>query len=351
MGNNTCSRQPHSMSPFSRDAHDDETPLFLRTEPNDIKTVKEASKSFMSLVNFVKEGRNMDEQASRQACALLDRMMPEFFTEFTRAQILFEFVPTRDHSCSGFVKSITLLLTSSNEELVKKSLVLVYEIMSVSDEMMHFDILASGLFALLPKSFYEHEMHLLAQPTMHLMQILWLGVMCSNTTYKNLICRYKHVSERSFKRIFLTKFFNPIQPFLEYICRNRRRIEDSRTSWHFPSLIGKIVESSRDMEETTQFVLSSSIALACTDCPTFFETDSLTVTLLEYIRSARRQIGYCRPADRWRPLQILAKLRDDGISDVVELHMRCSGYDSVKSCRVFLGAQLIHELGGDVPFL
>ncbi|KAK2958918.1 hypothetical protein BLNAU_6167 [Blattamonas nauphoetae] len=171
---------------------------------------------------------------------------------------------------------------------------------------------------------------------MHLMLILWWGVMCSNTTYKNLICRYKHVSERSFKRVYITKFFNPIQPFLEYICRNRRRIEDSRNSWHFPSLIGKIVESSRDMEETTQFVLSSSIALTCTDCPTFFETDNLTVTLLEDIRSARRQIGYCRPADRWRPLQILAKLRDDGLSDVVIANLSFSERSALSQSLVSL---------------
>ncbi|KAK2948134.1 hypothetical protein BLNAU_16934 [Blattamonas nauphoetae] len=73
--------------------------------------------SFQSLVNFVKEGNNLTDQGTSHACRLLRENTPS--SEQAANQILFSLVPSPDNSCSGFTESMSLLLTSSNSELVK----------------------------------------------------------------------------------------------------------------------------------------------------------------------------------------------------------------------------------------
>ncbi|KAK2958421.1 hypothetical protein BLNAU_6691 [Blattamonas nauphoetae] len=351
MGITTSSDRHVSIWPFSRDARDDLTPFFLRTDATKIKTIEQASQAFVSLVDFIKEGSDLDDKATRQACSLLERIRGPFRSLFTDEQILFELVPTHDDSCSGFTESIVLLLTSSNAALVTMTWTFLDRIVNYTYHVTRFAFLETGFFCLLPQTFFEQEIHLSAQPHANLMTLVKDLLLCSFHDNPERLCEEKQLSMDAFQHIFMGQFVHPVKPFLDFICNNRHRIIDSACSWDFGNLMWKILETSPFLEPMTEFVLSSSIPLSFTDTLHSIETDLLTSFLLRSVVSGFRQWHEEYPAVQKRSLQIVAKLREEGISDEVELLARCSWYDDSEDCFVLLGAQLTHMLGGNAPFV
>ncbi|KAK2953633.1 putative Dynein axonemal heavy chain 6 [Blattamonas nauphoetae] len=109
------------------------SPIFLRTNPYTITTIEQASQVFLSLSGFIKEGNHLSKKASRQACTLLE----EIARIFSADQIIIQLSPTSDGSCSVAEKA---------------------------SYCSRFDMFETGLFQILPQSFYEQEIHILARP-------------------------------------------------------------------------------------------------------------------------------------------------------------------------------------------
>ncbi|KAK2949705.1 hypothetical protein BLNAU_15376 [Blattamonas nauphoetae] len=196
---------------------------------------------------------------------------PEYQSAFTFNQILFELVPARDGSCSGFAECLVLLLTSANEALVQ------------SKEATFEGPLRGDLY-------------------------------------------------RQF-----------------FICSHRRRIADTGDSHSFSTLDGTIFTYSLFLGQMTEFVLSSPLALASMDCVVISETGSLTVALLWNVM---KYFGAWKEDDasvEKRKQRIVAKLREEGISDVIELHIKRKYDYRFRNLRIFLGAKLIDQLGGNAP--
>ncbi|KAK2949701.1 hypothetical protein BLNAU_15372 [Blattamonas nauphoetae] len=330
---------------------DSDTPLFMRSEPETIQTIAEAAKSFLSLVEFVKEGHDFDNRATTQACSLLQRLMPGHDGRFEANEILFDLVPKHDLSCCGFTESLILLLTSSNEELVKSSLRLLDGVVIGTSPVTLFDILQTGFFNHIPQAFYEQEIHLLPQPKMYLMRIVDWFVFFSHPLQTSRIIQTKQLSIDLFQQTFTGHFFRPIVPFLAFICTNRRRITDSGQSSSFPKLIVQILKFWPFLAETTQFVLSSPITLTFVDSLDFFETDNFTFVILRHVTSNTDAWENERPAIRTKKRHIQAKLVEEGLWDVIDIRMRIRGFVSIEHQHVCLGALLIDMFGGNVPFL
>ncbi|KAK2959025.1 hypothetical protein BLNAU_6041 [Blattamonas nauphoetae] len=108
-----------------------------------------------------------------------------------------------------------------------------------------------------------------------------------------------------------------------------------------------IVEYSPLLDETTQFVLSSSFALTFTASLVSFETAELTLDLLRSVEFGFRSWQKDDPAVRRRGQQILTKLGDEGLSDELELHFQSYGFDSISHYHIVLGARAMTQLGGN----
>ncbi|KAK2942942.1 hypothetical protein BLNAU_22153 [Blattamonas nauphoetae] len=348
METNSNSDNTHSMQPSTRV----ETPLFQRIEPDTITTVDEVSPPFMSLVDFVREGNTLDDSATEQACTLLKILVRLTASFSATKRLLSQLVPSSDGSWSGFAESFVLLLTCSNETLVKAvlSLLLRFLLFMVAGKD-HFFFLETGFFQLLPQSFYEQEMHISTQHGLDLMHIVTKFLYDLALEYSRRNCENWRLSMDSFQLTFLDKFIRPIEPFLVFVCNNRRRITDSVSSDAFPRLLGTIVDYSPFLEELTQLVLLSSFALTFSDSLLFFETNDLTFELLSRVLYGHEEWQDDTPAVRKRRHQIITKLSDEGLLDEIELHIRCHTRTYVGHQYVFIGAKLMHNLGGNVPFM
>ncbi|KAK2948779.1 hypothetical protein BLNAU_16314 [Blattamonas nauphoetae] len=222
--------------PLTGDAHDDYVPLFMQTELSNIKDIDQASPMFLSLVDFVKEGNTLDDNAADKAYDVLSVVMPNYYGRFTVEQILFELVPTHDGSCSGLAKSIVVLLTSSNEILVWSSLSFLHFVFAYAESTHHFAFLQTGFFSLLPQAFYEQELHIFFPQHLPLMKIIQLCMRLINPSEVQQLNQKFQLSEDIIHLTFIDKCFRPIEPFLKAIFRDRRQISDSKDSLHFSDL-------------------------------------------------------------------------------------------------------------------
>ncbi|KAK2942947.1 hypothetical protein BLNAU_22158 [Blattamonas nauphoetae] len=328
-----------------------ETPLFQRIEPNTITTLHHFSPPFMSLVDFVRQGNTLDDTATERACTILE-MIKNQTTYSSAAKWLFsQLVPTSRGSSSGFVESFVVLLTSSNEKLVNTTLSFLQQFVHCFDlGQDQFTVLKTGFFQLLPQSFYEQEMHLVTQPSLSLMRIVNDFLVDLDPHNRRSICDNRHLSISTFNETFTDKFFRPLQPFLAFICSNRRRISDSEESHPFSQLLTRLVKYSPHLEELTQFVLSSSFALTFTDCLPLFDTNFVMNSLLTQVTLLTRAWRKDSPDNQKRGQQIMARLCEESFLDEIELLIRVGSRDFTARRFIFTGATLMHNLGGNVPF-
>ncbi|KAK2960493.1 hypothetical protein BLNAU_4710 [Blattamonas nauphoetae] len=82
----------------------------------------------------------------------------------------------------------------------------------------------------------------------------------------------------------------------------------------------------------------------------YFETFSFNIILLQMVRNGIRQWQKDGPTFQKRGQQIVDTLGEEGLTDVIELHLQIDGLDYIQFQYVLIGAQLIHILGGSASF-
>ncbi|KAK2946242.1 hypothetical protein BLNAU_18844 [Blattamonas nauphoetae] len=319
--------------------------LFLNIDVWSLQTVRKFSTPFQSLVSFVENRYKFDDEATKKGCALLERIVYNMDEGIHTDQLLKHLVPAPDRSCSGFTEAFVVLLSSSNEKIVKSTLWLLSAIVYAASSEHRFDILQEGLFKNLPKAFFEKKMHVLIQPKLYLMNILDFFVLDFTLETSQFMYRFKKLSNDLYQQTFIDKFFDPVRHFLEFVCAQRRRIADSSDSSPFPDLLGSLILNSPFLEEMTQFVLSSQLAQTFTDSIVFYESDLITFTFIQKVAKSARSWEKHDPAVRKRGQLILTDLREEGISDEIELFSQIIGYDRFYRRYDFLGARVIRRHG------
>ncbi|KAK2942717.1 hypothetical protein BLNAU_22358 [Blattamonas nauphoetae] len=319
MGNNSNSDQRNSIDHIDRDTSDEATPLFLRIRPYYIETVAQSLTPIQSLVDFIRKGNKLDDKATKQASLILKRTSEKIHKSDDAEQILFELVPTPNRSCSGFAES------------------------------HRFAFVETGFFTFLPPAFYEHEMHIFHPCSLDLTRIVKDCLIDLHPDFSRRLCSNRDLSISAFQQIFVDMFFRPVEPFLDFICKNRRQIQDSWNSYLFSDLLGRIVINSPFLEEMTQFMLSYLFVVTYTDSLHFFEDDISTGGL---IQNLTKDAGSWEedPAVQKRYNQLLLKLSEEGLWDESELNVRCRCYSAKERRVVFIGAQLMQSFGGNTPF-
>ncbi|KAK2944028.1 hypothetical protein BLNAU_21027 [Blattamonas nauphoetae] len=302
-----------SIHPFIRETPCDPLPLFQRVVPIAIDRIEQASPPFLSLVNFVKEGNHLDENAAEQAYTLLRNLAFKSGGQLHKFEILYKLVDSPNGSCSGFANSLVILLTSSDEELIQSTLFFMHAALFDQPSFVLFDFLETGIFATLPREFYEQDEDVLVNNRGDLMRIVARFMRCPSSSDSELICQERSVNLETLQTTFIDLFFRPIKPFLTVLWNNRREITISEASTGFSTLIASIVRNSQFLEEMTQFVLSSSVALAFTDALVLCEEHTTIRTLLDGVKQGYGTWDERTPSVLKREQRVLTKLHEEGI--------------------------------------
>ncbi|KAK2961696.1 hypothetical protein BLNAU_3133 [Blattamonas nauphoetae] len=138
-------------------------------------------------------------------------------------------------------------------------------------------------------------MHLLPHPDLDLMRIGHCYLCGSRPDFTQELRRNRQHPKASLLHIFINKVLRHINPFLEDKYKHRRRIPESEKSHRFPALLGKILELSLLLEGMTLRPTSH---------------------LQRVVNGLRCWWKGC-PAVQKRRQQIVAKLREEGVSDEI----------------------------------
>ncbi|KAK2959003.1 hypothetical protein BLNAU_6019 [Blattamonas nauphoetae] len=293
-------------------------PFFLRTEPDDITTLDQLATLFRSLICHLEGGNSFTEMVSTRACVLLKRIVPLCREMDADPDIHFKHIHSPQSSFNRLIKSIVSLLRCSNEDLVQLTISCLCDILRRVSPSTLFDSIAAGLLSLLPHAFYQQDMHLVPHADSNLMVILYWLVCCSHPDNSRMICEKDEISTEAFQQIFMDKFIHPVEPFIEFICLNSRLIADSDDQSDFPRLLGTLVGHSPFLAQMTLSILSSSVPFAYTASLAVFESAELTSALLHPLLDGLLEWQAEGPAVHLRSKQILAKLREDGLSDEIK---------------------------------
>ncbi|KAK2943897.1 hypothetical protein BLNAU_21200 [Blattamonas nauphoetae] len=155
-------------------------------------------------------------------------------------------------------------------------------------------------------------MHLLPHPDLDLMRIGHCYLCGSRPDFTQELRRNRQHPKASLLHIFINKVLRHINPFLEDKYKHRRRIPESE----------KVIVSQRFSERFSNY--------------RFAGRDDARV-----VNGLRCWWKGC-PAVQKRRQQIVAKLREEGVSDEIELNNRSSSYDFHEDRDVFLSAWVIH---------
>ncbi|KAK2961759.1 hypothetical protein BLNAU_3196 [Blattamonas nauphoetae] len=82
-----CTVQHYTLRP-----HWGTPPMFLRYKPGDWNRMSYASDEYHSLLDYIRDGHEPDEFATKQACLLLRNMIPGSCDHFTTEDILYKFI-------------------------------------------------------------------------------------------------------------------------------------------------------------------------------------------------------------------------------------------------------------------
>ncbi|KAK2953699.1 hypothetical protein BLNAU_11420 [Blattamonas nauphoetae] len=303
---------------------------------------------FTPLVRDSEEGHKFNKPASKQLRALLRRIDPICRMYSAYDEYDFKTVGSTVSSFNPFIESIVSLLTCSNKDLVQSTISCLSECCVEIDISILFKFMDSGLLSLLPKEFYLPDVDLLTKPRKFLIDLVNWFLYCFHPDNILKIRFECEISLKTFQNIFIDKFFRPIEPFLDFICRNRRRIEKWTNPDGFANLIGALVVHSPMLHQMTKIVLSSSVPCVFSDCLAFFESNEMIKLLIRSVMNGFKAWREEDPVVLQRGLQMVTKLNDEGFSDEIELHIRCRGYGVNSSRFVLVGARLIDLLGGNL---
>ncbi|KAK2953704.1 hypothetical protein BLNAU_11261 [Blattamonas nauphoetae] len=145
----------------------------------------------------------------------------------------------------------------------------------------------------------------------------------------------------------------PMSGFVESVCQHRYDFDDTLISTGcLSTLFRTLIHLSPLYTPTMDFVVSSSIILAFTSCVVFFEDD-------DFVASFYRDLDFWmhrwkRNGDdsvRRRGREVLNRLKEEGISDELELHYRMRDDPPWNKYKpIAFASRTIDELGGNMDY-
>ncbi|KAK2957974.1 hypothetical protein BLNAU_7150 [Blattamonas nauphoetae] len=320
------------------------TSLSKPLEPNFLSDINQASSVFLSFTEFISKGGVLDDAGTERMCQFLKRITVKSGSTFNSEQILHELVPTPDGSCEGFSQRMVPLLTCLNTKIVLSVLHFFVSTLVPNVPLRKYQFIETRFFTRLPQPFLENDVHLTSQHDSSFMTLVRRCLECASPTSVADLFFWKQVTPSIIRQTVFDSVVKPLRPFWTFVCQNWQRITDHQIMDDYPHLLGALIQISPFHEETAQFVLSSQICETSMSCLGYFELSNFGYILVNEIICGMENWNKEDQAVRQRGQTILVKMKEEGLTDLLELQIR------LRLTRTNIAAQLIHMLGGNCPF-
>ncbi|KAK2950915.1 hypothetical protein BLNAU_14105 [Blattamonas nauphoetae] len=222
--------------------------------------LQQASNAFLSLVNFVKEGKVFTEENLQLACDMLDFLEPTPRHKFDANQVLLKFVPSKNGTPSAFLDEFVILFTSPEQRLIEAALSFIGETIRESNDTLRFQILqsciTSKVYAVVHRLNYQ-----LFQPRLY-QTLLKIPASClslaSCRTQQSLGVVDFEMKE-GIRHVVFEQIVLACTPYLSYLSSVWPTIRDDRTVHWLLTTTRKMIHIAPFHIPTTLFVRSTPV--------------------------------------------------------------------------------------------
>ncbi|KAK2957761.1 hypothetical protein BLNAU_7195 [Blattamonas nauphoetae] len=325
---------------------------FLSFDTKSQLSFEDKSRIYNSLVALVKADYPFDTALQDRAAQFLKCLEPKWRDKPKLAdKLVTDLVPSSDGSHSGFVDSITTLLSSPHSTVAASALSFFQKTTFASLPAIRKGLVESDLINKLLATVRPHTLPLSGNDEIFniLTKIIGNSIYLasprslSDLSITDTVDKYNH-REMIFQKVVIAS-----SPFVTFLISNRYSLNEDLL-FSFMSLLTIHIQIGPFHRPTLEFVLASPILMAFTSCLSFFEDDHVLWVTLNNIHSSLREWTEEGPEVAQSAKRILQALRSEGSEDTLEQKMmNDKGGDDGRSvdwsCRF-----ISQKLGSNVEF-
>ncbi|KAK2950168.1 hypothetical protein BLNAU_14854 [Blattamonas nauphoetae] len=274
----------------SPEAHPIVNPLqepFLNFDPISNYSSEDKSTILCSLVALVKAEYPFDDTLQDRAAQFLKNLGPQWGDEQPATKLVTELVHSSAGSPSGFVESITTLLSSPHSMVVAAAWSVIYKIVILSSLdirccLVESDLVSKVLVAAQPQTLPISENETIID------NLIWIIFNCINLATQPSVSELgitAAVDQSNHREMIFRKVVFPSSQFVTFLITNRHVLNGDLFKFFMYLLCGHIRICPLH-RPTLEYVLASPIAMALSSCLSFIErNDTLWTTLLNINQS------------------------------------------------------------------
>ncbi|KAK2957798.1 hypothetical protein BLNAU_7232 [Blattamonas nauphoetae] len=292
---------------------------FLHFDENTDLSFEDKSAIFCSLVALVKAEYPFDSALQDRTAQFLKCISPDWDKTGLADTLATELVPSSAGSLSGFVESITTLLSSPHSTVVAAALLLLRNALYFSSLSVRYRLVESDLITKVFATVQPHPLPIAGNETMfgRLVNVIddcilltqpWSLINLGITTAIDAF----NVREMIFRKVVL-----PLSQFVTFLISNRYLLNGDLL-FSFMYLLYIHIRISQFHRPTLEFVLASPIVMAITSCLSIIEDLSVLGNILSHINFSLKEWKNEGPEVTQSGKRMMQALNSEGFEDILE---------------------------------
>ncbi|KAK2960092.1 hypothetical protein BLNAU_4975 [Blattamonas nauphoetae] len=259
---------------------------FLHFDANSELSFQDKSKIYNSLVALVKADDPFAKALQDRAVQFLKSLVPKFTDRNLAHKLVTDLVPSSDGSLSGFIESITTLLSSPHSTVVATTLSFLKETTGASSSKMQCQLVESDLITKVFAAVQPHTLPIAANKTVinTLIQIIFFRLTLASPHFLGALGLADAVETYNHREMIFQKVVLPSSQFVTFLISNRHSLKENLL-FSFMYQLSTFLRIGPFHRPTLEYVLASPIVMAFSSCLSIVEDNGChcdTLTLIGY---------------------------------------------------------------------
>ncbi|KAK2950201.1 hypothetical protein BLNAU_14887 [Blattamonas nauphoetae] len=312
---------------------------------------EEKSRIYCSLVSLVKAGYPFDKTLQDRAALFLKSLESGLNDKQLADKLVTKLVQSSAGSTTGFVESISTLLSSPHSAIVAASFSFLCRTLMNTSTAVELRLLGSDLVSKVFTALQPHTLSITGNEKViiKLIEIISHCVYLASPYILSKIRFSTAVKEFNRRERIFQKVVLPSSQFVTFLISNRYSINGDLFD-SYMELLRTLIQFGPFHRPTLEFVLASPMVMGFTSCHSFVEDDMRVRNSCFYINSSLDDWGSEGPEVVQSGKRMVQALISEGFEDTLEQVMMNNkggdyGRHLVKECH-----SISHKLGSNVEF-
>ncbi|KAK2963752.1 hypothetical protein BLNAU_1319 [Blattamonas nauphoetae] len=313
---------PHTDEMFASDRES-----FLILDPNSDLTFVEKSAIFCSLVALVEVEYPFDNTFEDRGALFLKNLEPEWGDEPLATKLVTELVPSSAGSASGFVASITTLLSSPHSTVVAAALSLLHRTIMMSSREIRCRLVESDLVSTVLATVQPHALPITGNYVIisNLHYIVERCILLADQENLTALDITATVDVFNHREMIFRKVVIPSSQFITFLISNRHVLNGDLFHSFF-TVLTTFLQICSFHRPTLEFVLASPVVMGFSSCLLSIENNFRLLNTIHLISFSFKEWMVQDSETVQSAKRMIQTLISEGFEDTLE-QIRMNAYD------------------------